>query len=115
MSAKISLEQVENAFLPAKEIVDPVRFAGRRTQVEQCYLGRNRSALLHLVEQDLGCLHCFGGRNLGPSSPGCGGSGGSAGVGGTALGGGLGGCGGRAACTPVLVCRAGWAGFAGMP
>lgn len=39
MSAKISLEQVENAFLPAKEIIDPVRFAGRRTQVEQCYLG----------------------------------------------------------------------------
>jgi Cdc6-like AAA superfamily ATPase len=39
MAAHVSQEQIENAFIPAREITDPERFAGRRTQVEQCYLG----------------------------------------------------------------------------
>ena len=33
-----TLEQVENAFLPAREITDPARFAGRRKQIEDAYL-----------------------------------------------------------------------------
>lgn len=33
-----TLEQVENAFLPAREITDPNRFAGRRKQIEDAYL-----------------------------------------------------------------------------
>lgn len=34
----LSLERVENAFLPAREITDPNRFAGRRRQIEDSYL-----------------------------------------------------------------------------
>jgi Cdc6-like AAA superfamily ATPase len=36
--AKLSREQIENAFLPAREITDPSRFAGRRRQLEDSYL-----------------------------------------------------------------------------
>ncbi len=39
MTEPVSQDQIENAFLPAREITDPERFAGRRTQIEQCYLG----------------------------------------------------------------------------
>jgi hypothetical protein len=67
-----------------------------------------------LLISGLGCLGCFGGRLLGPSSAGCGGSGGSWGVGGTGLGAGFGGCGGLGGWIPVLVCRAGWGGFGGI-
>jgi hypothetical protein len=38
MTATPSLELLENAFLPAREMVDPARFAGRRDQIEQAYL-----------------------------------------------------------------------------
>jgi len=39
MPSKLTLDQVENAFLPAREITDPERFAGRKEQVEQSHLG----------------------------------------------------------------------------
>lgn len=38
MFGSLTIDRVENAFLPAREITDPRRFAGRRPQVEQCYL-----------------------------------------------------------------------------
>lgn len=38
MTKKLTRSLVENAFLPAREITDPERFAGRRTQVDSCYL-----------------------------------------------------------------------------
>lgn len=39
MTAWPTLEQVENAFLPAREIISADRFAGRRTQLQAAYLG----------------------------------------------------------------------------
>lgn len=38
MPNRLPLERVENAFLPAREITDPERFAGRLEQIEKCYL-----------------------------------------------------------------------------
>ncbi|MFY3742470.1 ATP-binding protein [Anaeromyxobacter sp. Red801] len=34
----LTVDRIENAFLPAREITDPARFAGRAPQVEQAYL-----------------------------------------------------------------------------
>jgi Cdc6-like AAA superfamily ATPase len=34
----LTVERIENAFLPAREITDPARFAGRAPQIEQSYL-----------------------------------------------------------------------------
>jgi Cdc6-like AAA superfamily ATPase len=39
MIRKVTQAEIENAFLPAREITDPTRFAGRQGQVEACYLG----------------------------------------------------------------------------
>jgi hypothetical protein len=36
--APLTVERIENAFLPAREITDPARFAGRAPQIEQSYL-----------------------------------------------------------------------------
>ena len=46
----LTLDAVENAFMPAQEITDPSRFAGRRSQVEACFLGLvSKGANLALV------------------------------------------------------------------
>src|SRR5438874_5787 len=36
--ARLTVERIENAFLPAREITDPARFAGPAPQIEQSYL-----------------------------------------------------------------------------
>jgi Cdc6-like AAA superfamily ATPase len=59
MATKVSQEQIENAFLPAREITDPERFAGRKAQVEQCYLG---------LMADGSNLALLGNRGVGKSS-----------------------------------------------
>ena len=37
MASKLTITEVENAFIPAKEISDPQRFAGRVKAIEDCY------------------------------------------------------------------------------
>ena len=56
---KLDVETVENAFLPAREITDPRRFAGRTALIEQAYLG--------LVSQGTN-LAILGNRGVGKSS-----------------------------------------------
>lgn len=35
---RVKVKQIENAFIPAKEISDPDKFAGREDYVRDCYL-----------------------------------------------------------------------------
>lgn len=59
MTSKLTVEQVENAFLPAREILEPERFAGRADLIKQAYLG--------LVSQGTN-LAILGNRGVGKSS-----------------------------------------------
>src|SRR5687767_4213192 len=58
-SSKASQQEIENAFIPAREVVDAERFAGRRVQLERAHL-----ALL----SDGANIAILGRRGLGKSS-----------------------------------------------
>ena len=49
MLGEVTIEMIENAFLPAREIVDPERFAGGRRRTVSCLLPSRRSGLQNLI------------------------------------------------------------------
>lgn len=56
---EVTVEQIENAFIPAKEISDPNKFAGRGQKIRDCYLA--------LISEGTN-LAIIGSRGIGKSS-----------------------------------------------